>query len=152
MIQKPQNEAAQTRFGLQPLRDRILRKGRIAATRFLFLSITREDNKLTPTHSEQTSREIRLNNQPSTVQCLPYVPTDYFTTRSFYLNLITNKQNLKRRNTNRYSTHMVRHPRCVFINYNWSNQLSNTTIWWLDICCLLHRYQLHVSTLMAISS
>ena len=50
------------------------------------------------------------------------------------------------------STHMVRHPRCVFINYNWINQLSNTTIWWLDICCLLHRYQLHVSTLMAISS
>ena len=23
-------------------------------------------------------------------------------------------------------------------NYNWINQLSNTTIWWLDICCLLH--------------
>ena len=40
--------------------------------------------------------------------------------------------------------HMVRHPRCVFINYNWINQLSNTTIWWLDICCLLHRYQPHV--------
>jgi len=39
--------------------------------------------------------------------------------------------------------HMVRHLRCVFINYNWINQLSNTTIWWLDICCLLHRYQLH---------
>ena len=34
--------------------------------------------------------------------------------------------------------------------YNWINQLSNTTIWWLDICCLLHRYQLHVSALMAI--
>jgi len=46
--------------------------------------------------------------------------------------------------------HMVRHPRCAFINYNWINQLSNTTIWWLDICCLLHRYQLHVSALMAI--
>jgi len=46
--------------------------------------------------------------------------------------------------------HMVRHPRCVFINYNWINQLSNTTIWWLDICRLLHRYQLHVSALMAI--
>ena len=30
------------------------------------------------------------------------------------------------------------------------NQLSNITIWWLDICCLLHRYQLHVSALMAI--
>jgi len=29
--------------------------------------------------------------------------------------------------------HTVRHPRCVFINYNWINQLSNTTIWWLDI-------------------
>ena len=46
--------------------------------------------------------------------------------------------------------HMVRHPRCVFINCNWINQLSNTTIWWLDICCLLHRYQLHVSALMVI--
>jgi hypothetical protein len=34
--------------------------------------------------------------------------------------------------------------------YNWINQLSNTTIWWLDICCLLHRYQVHVSALMAI--
>ena len=34
--------------------------------------------------------------------------------------------------------------------YNWINQLSNTTIWWLDICCLLHRYQLHVSVLMVI--
>ena len=44
---------------------------------------------------------------------------------------------------------MVRHPLFVFINYNWINQLSNTTIWWLDIFCLLHRYQLHVSALMA---
>ena len=35
-------------------------------------------------------------------------------------------------------------------NYNWINQLSSTNIWWLDICCLLHRYQLHVSALMAI--
>jgi len=35
-------------------------------------------------------------------------------------------------------------------DYNWINQLSNTTIWWLDICCLLHRYQLHVLPLMAI--
>ena len=35
-------------------------------------------------------------------------------------------------------------------HYNWINQLPNTTIWWLDICCLLHRYQLHVSALMAI--
>ena len=49
-----------------------------------------------------------------------------------------------------YLKHTVRHPRCVFINYNWTNQLSNTTIWWLDICCLLHWYQLHVSALMAI--
>jgi hypothetical protein len=48
--------------------------------------------------------------------------------------------------------HTVRHPRCVFINYNWINQLSNTTIWWLDICCLLHSYQLHVSALMAFFS
>jgi hypothetical protein len=45
---------------------------------------------------------------------------------------------------------MAHHPRCVFINYNWINQLSNTTIWRLDICCLLHRYQLHVSALMVI--
>ena len=29
--------------------------------------------------------------------------------------------------------HMVRDPRCVCINYNWINQLSNTVIWWLDI-------------------
>jgi len=36
------------------------------------------------------------------------------------------------------------------LDYNWINQLSNTTIWWLDICYLLHRYQLHVSALMAI--
>ena len=48
------------------------------------------------------------------------------------------------------SVRMVRQHCCVFINYNWVNQLSNTTIWWLDICCLLHRYQLHVSALMAI--
>ena len=33
---------------------------------------------------------------------------------------------------------------------NWINQLSITTLWWLDICCLLHRYQLYVSALMAI--
>ena len=45
---------------------------------------------------------------------------------------------------------LVCHPRCVFINYNWINQLTNTTIWWLDKCCLLHRYQLYVSALMAI--
>ena len=44
----------------------------------------------------------------------------------------------------------VRHPRCVFINYNWINQLSNTTVWWLHMDCLLHRYQPHVSALMAI--
>ena len=50
----------------------------------------------------------------------------------------------------RIMCHTVRHPRCVFINYNWINQLSNTIIWWLDICCLFHRYQLHVSALMAI--
>ena len=34
--------------------------------------------------------------------------------------------------------------------YNRINQLSNTSTWWLDLCCLLHRYQLHVSALMAI--
>jgi hypothetical protein len=45
---------------------------------------------------------------------------------------------------------MVRHPRCAFINFNWINKLSNTAIWWLDICRLLHKYQLHVSALMAI--
>ena len=38
----------------------------------------------------------------------------------------------------------------IMWKYNLINQLSNTTIWWLDICCLLHRYQLHVSALMAI--
>ena len=27
-------------------------------------------------------------------------------------------------------------------NHHWINQLSNTTIWWLDICCLLHRYNI----------
>ena len=26
------------------------------------------------------------------------------------------------------TNHMFRHPRCVFINYNWINQLSDTTI------------------------
>jgi len=26
---------------------------------------------------------------------------------------------------------------CFLSDYNWINQLSNTTIWWLDICCLL---------------
>jgi hypothetical protein len=35
------------------------------------------------------------------------------------------------------------------LSYNWINKLSKT-IWWLDICRLLHRYQLHVSALMAI--
>ena len=44
-----------------------------------------------------------------------------------------------------YFIHNKRH-----LRYNWINQLLNTTIWWLDICCLLHRYQLHVSALMAI--
>ena len=42
---------------------------------------------------------------------------------------------------------------CHYCNgylYSWINQLSNTTVWWLDICCLLHRYQLHVLALMAI--
>ena len=34
--------------------------------------------------------------------------------------------------------------------HKWINHLSNTIIWWLDICCLLHRYQLHVSAVMAI--
>ena len=61
--------------------------------------------------------------------------------RNMQINLALNKY---------LHTHMVRHPRCVFINYTWINQLSNTTIWWLDICCLLHRYQLRVSALMAI--
>ena len=28
-----------------------------------------------------------------------------------------------------HCNHTVRHPRCVFINYNWINQLSNTVIW-----------------------
>ena len=42
------------------------------------------------------------------------------------------------------------HVNCTGACYNWINELSNTTFWWLDICCLLHRYQLHVSALMAI--
>jgi len=41
--------------------------------------------------------------------------------------------NLNVLSSNNMLNHMVRHPRCVFINYNWINQLSNTTIWWLDI-------------------
>ena len=49
-----------------------------------------------------------------------------------------------------FDSHMVRLPRCVFINYNWINQLPNTIIWWLDICSLLHKFQLHVSALMVI--
>ena len=28
---------------------------------------------------------------------------------------------------NHFYCHMVRHPRCVFMNYNWIYQLSNTT-------------------------
>ena len=40
-------------------------------------------------------------------------------------------------------------PLCLY-KLCWYHQLSNTTIWWLDICCLLHRYQLHVSVRMAI--
>jgi len=37
-----------------------------------------------------------------------------------------------------------------YVDYNWINQLSNTTTQRLDICCLLHRYQLHVSALTAV--
>ena len=33
-----------------------------------------------------------------------------------------------------YEDHMVSHPRCVFINYIWLNQLSNTiNLWWIDV-------------------
>ena len=51
-----------------------------------------------------------------------------------------------------FSFNVIREINCrkYLYSYNWINQLSNTTIWWLDICCLLHRYQLHVSSLMAI--
>jgi len=37
--------------------------------------------------------------------------------------------------------HMVGHPRCVFTNYIWLNQLSNTTnLWWIDIYYLVINY------------
>jgi hypothetical protein len=33
---------------------------------------------------------------------------------------------------------MVGHPRCVFINYIWLNQLSNTNnLWWIDVYYLV---------------
>jgi hypothetical protein len=37
--------------------------------------------------------------------------------------------------------HMVGHPRCVFINYIWLNQLSNATnLWWIDVYYLVINY------------
>ena len=37
--------------------------------------------------------------------------------------------------------HMVGHPRCVFINYIWLNQLSNTTnLWWIDVYYIVINY------------
>jgi len=37
--------------------------------------------------------------------------------------------------------HMVGHPRCVFINYIWVNQLSNTTnLWWIDVYYIVINY------------
>ena len=45
------------------------------------------------------------------------------------------------RRSNLYSVHMVGHPRCVFINYIWLNQLSNTTnLWWIDVYYLVINY------------
>ena len=36
---------------------------------------------------------------------------------------------------------MVGHPRCVFINYIWLNQLSNTTnLWWIDVYYIVINY------------
>jgi hypothetical protein len=36
---------------------------------------------------------------------------------------------------------MVGHPRCVFMNYIWLNQLSNTTnMWWIDVYYLVITY------------
>jgi len=36
---------------------------------------------------------------------------------------------------------MVGHPHCVFINYIWLNQLSNTTnLWWIDVYYLVINY------------
>ena len=36
--------------------------------------------------------------------------------------------------------HMVGHPRCVFINYIWLNQLSNTTnLWSIDVSIVYNR-------------
>ena len=37
--------------------------------------------------------------------------------------------------------HMVGHPCCVFINYIWLNQLSNTTnLWWIDVYYIVIKY------------
>ena len=37
--------------------------------------------------------------------------------------------------------HMVGHTRCVFINYIWLNQLSNTTnLWWIDVYYIVINY------------
>ena len=85
---------------------------------------------------------VKSHSSEANIPALQFVHTaDNFTT-----SLLQTAIPLKLTNYN----HMIRHRRCVFINYNWINQLSNTTIWWLDMCCLLHRYQLHVSALMAI--
>jgi len=36
---------------------------------------------------------------------------------------------------------MVGHPRCVFINYIWLNQLLNTTnLWWIDVYYIVINY------------
>ena len=37
--------------------------------------------------------------------------------------------------------HTVGHPCCVFINYIWLNQLSNTTnLWWIDVYYIVINY------------
>ena len=46
-------------------------------------------------------------------------------------------------------SHMVGHPRCVFINYIWLNQMSNTTnLWWIVVYYLVINYMFRA--LMAI--
>ena len=45
---------------------------------------------------------------------------------------------------------MVRHPRCVFINYNWIKLTVEHNYLVVRYMSFITRYQLHVSALMAI--
>ena len=69
--------------------------------------------------------------------CLVHAPADLSPARNLCTHWIWQRMGprgvldiLEKVNISYHRT--VRHPRCVFINYNWINQLSNTTIWWLD--------------------